>query len=73
MLLVLGNSGDVVLACFCLVAGPAEDLEVIGFVGSPQSKREDVINVPGFAGVDLLINIYGIMMFLQRYVRRKKY
>ena len=32
----------------------AEDLKVIGFVGSPKCKREDVINVPGFAGVDLL-------------------
>jgi hypothetical protein len=36
-----------------LVARLAEDLKVLGFVGSPQCNREYVINVPGFAGVDL--------------------
>jgi hypothetical protein len=37
------------------VAGLAEDLKVLGFVRSPKCKRDDVINIPGFAGVDLLI------------------
>ena len=31
-----------------------------------------MINVPGFAGVDLLINIFGIMVFLRRCIRCKK-
>jgi len=29
-------------------------LKIIGFVRPPQCKREDVINIPGFAGIDLL-------------------
>jgi hypothetical protein len=36
-----------------VVAGLAEDLKVFGFVCTAKCKREDVINVPGFAGVDL--------------------
>ena len=36
------------------MAGLAEDLEVIEVVCSPKSKGENVVNVPGFAGIDLL-------------------
>ena len=42
------------MGCFCAVAGPAEDLKVIGLVCSSKDEGQYVINVPSFAGVDLL-------------------
>ena len=36
------------------MAGPAEDLEDFGFVCTAECEGEDVINIPSFAGVDLL-------------------
>jgi len=36
------------------MAGFAEDLKVLGFVGSADCKRDYVINVPSLAGIDLL-------------------
>ena len=50
-----GNARDIGFGCFCAVAGPAENLKVIGLVCSAEGERKNVINVPRFAGVDLLI------------------
>ena len=33
------DARDIAFRCLCLVARPAKDLEVIGFVGSPKSER----------------------------------
>ena len=49
-----GDARDVILRGLRLVAGPAEDLKVFGFVGSAQCNRDNVINVPSLAGADLL-------------------
>ena len=70
--LCFSDARDIAFRCLCLVAGPAEDLKVLWFVRSPKCEGKNVINVPGFAGVDLLINIFGIMVFLRRCVRCKK-
>jgi hypothetical protein len=37
------------------VAGLAEDLKVFGFVCTAKCEGQNVINVPGFAGVDLYV------------------
>ena len=50
-----GNAWNVVMGGLCSVAGPAEDLKVIRFICSAKSQWQYVINVPRFAGVDLLI------------------
>ena len=42
------------MGCLQPVAGPAEDLKVVGFVSSAEGEGQNVINVPRFAGVDLL-------------------
>jgi hypothetical protein len=55
-----------------LVAGLAENLKVIGFVRSPKCKREDVINVPSLAGVDLLITPCASPFPLQEEVQPKR-
>ena len=53
---VLGfcDAWNVGLGCLRAVAGPAEDLKVIGLVCSAEGEGQNVINVPRFAGVDLL-------------------
>jgi hypothetical protein len=38
----------------CSVAGPAEDLKIVGFVRSSKSDGKNMINVPRFAGFNLL-------------------
>ena len=42
------------MGCLQPVAGPAEDLKVVGFVSSAEGEGQYVVNVPRFAGVDLL-------------------
>ena len=54
------------------MAGLAEDLEVIGFVGSAQSERDNVINVPSLAGIDLLITACARTLPLQEEVKSKR-
>ena len=54
------------------MAGLAEDLKVFGFVGSPKCKRDDVINVPGFDGIDLLITASARTFPLQEEVQPKR-
>jgi hypothetical protein len=42
------------MACLRPVARPAEDLQVIGFICAAKSQWQNVVNVPRFAGFDLL-------------------
>ena len=39
------------LSSLCTVAGPAEDLKIVGFVCPAEGKGDDVINVPHLAGL----------------------
>ena len=48
-----GNAGNVGMGCLCAMAGLAEDLQVIGFIYAAKCERNNVINIPRFAGVDL--------------------
>ena len=48
------DARNIGFGCLCAVAGPAEDLKVIGLVCSAEGEGQNVINVPRFAGVDLL-------------------
>jgi hypothetical protein len=50
----LGDERNVGMRRLCAVARPAEDLKVMGFVCAAKSHGKNVINVPRFAGVDLL-------------------
>jgi hypothetical protein len=50
------------------VTGLAQDLKVLGFVGSAKSERDNVINVPSLAGVDLLITACARTLPLQEEV-----
>ena len=54
------------------MTGLAEDLKVLEFVGSPKCEGENVINFPRLVCVDLIMNIFGSMIFLQRCVMSKK-
>ena len=54
------------------MAGFAEDLKVLGFVGSADCKRDNVINVPGFAGIDLLITAGASSFPLQEEIQPKR-
>ena len=48
------DARNVGLGCFCAVAGPAEDLQVLRCICATHSEGQYVVNVPSFAGVDLL-------------------
>ena len=48
------DTGNISLCGLCFVAGPAEDLKVFGGICPAEGKRQNMINVPGFTGVDLL-------------------
>ncbi len=48
------NARNVGLGCLRPVAGPAEDLKVLRCICATHSERKNVINVPRFAGFDLL-------------------
>ena len=48
------NARNVGLGCLRPVAGPAEDLQVVSCVCAAKCERNNVINVPRFAGVDIL-------------------
>ena len=52
--LCFGNARDIGEVRFSLVAGPAEDLEVVGFISPAKCQGDDVINVPTLPGVDPL-------------------
>jgi len=54
------------------VARLAENLEVFGFVGSAKCEGENVINVPGFAGVNLLITPCASPFSFQEEVKPKR-
>ena len=47
----LGNARYVGLGSLCTVAGPAEDLKIVGFVCAAEGYGEDVINVPRLSGL----------------------
>ena len=49
-----GKARNVGIGCFCAVTELAEDLKVMGFICAAKCERKNVINVPHFAGVDLL-------------------
>ena len=49
-----GNARNVGLGCLRPVAWPAEDLKVVGFICATECEGQNVVNVPRFAGVDLL-------------------
>ena len=50
--LCLGNPWYVGLVCLFVVTGPAEDLQIIGFVCPTEGYGEDVIDVPSLPGLD---------------------
>ena len=50
--LCLGDAGNVGVECLRSMAGPAEYLQITGFVCSAKGKGEDVINVPRLPGLD---------------------
>ena len=52
--LCFGNARDIGVTGFGLVAGFAENLEVVGFVIAAEGQGDDVINVPSLARVDPL-------------------
>ena len=52
--LCFGNARDIGEMRFGLVAGPAKDLEVFGFIIAAKGQRDDVIDVPRLARVDAL-------------------
>ena len=49
--LCLGDAGNVGLGCLCTVAGPAEDLQIVGFVCPAEGYWDDVVNVPRLSGL----------------------
>jgi len=48
------NARNIGFGCLCAVAGLAEDLKVMEFICATECEGQYVINVPSFAGVDLL-------------------
>jgi len=56
--LCLGNPWNVGVGCLCTVAGPAEDLKIVGLVCAAEGYGEDVVNVPR------LSSLYGHVAFL---------
>ena len=49
--LCLGDTRNVGLGCLCTVTGPAEDLQIIGFICAAEGYGEDVINIPRLSGL----------------------
>jgi hypothetical protein len=49
-----GNAWNIGMGCFRPVARVAEDLKVIGFICATKGEGQNVINVPRFAGFNLL-------------------
>jgi len=64
------DAWNVGLGCFRAVAGPAEDLKVIGLVCSAEGEGQNVINVPRLAGFGLS-GLSGAIYFQLGNVMRK--
>jgi len=50
--LCLGNPWNIRFVCLRAVTGPAEDLQIVGFVCTAKGYWEDVINIPRLPGLD---------------------